>query len=93
MRNNIINSSIANVFTRFVKATSMFRANSVPQQQRRLNLCAGPLSGWHPGTDLLFRDMSPVSNGIHGTYLPNSMPSPEQPGIVVSIRQLFQRLS
>lgn len=93
MRSNIINSSIANVITRFVKATSMLRAGNAPQQQRHLTLCAGPLSGWHPGTDLLFRDMSPVTTGIFGTYLPCSEPSLEMPGTVVSIRELFQRLS
>ena len=91
MRSNII-SSIANVFTRFVKATSMLRVNITPQQQWRLNLCAEPLSEWHPGTDLLFRDMSPVTTGIQGTYLPCTEPSLETPGNVVSIWQLFQRL-
>ena len=93
MRSNIINSSIANVITRFVKATSMLRAGNVPQQQRHLTLCAGTLSGWHPGTDFLFRDMSPVTTGIFGSYLPISEPSLELPGNVGSIRQLFQRLS
>lgn len=93
MRSNIINSSIANVITRFVKATSMLCAVNALQQQWRLNLCAGPLSGGNPGTDLLFRDMTPVTAGIHGTYLPSSELSLESPGNVVSIRQLFQRLS
>ena len=92
MRSNINISSIANVITRFVKATSMLRANFVPQQQWHLNLCAGPLSGGNPGTDLLFRDMTPVTSGIHGKYLPISELSLE-PGNVVSVRQLFQRLS
>jgi hypothetical protein len=93
MRSNIINSSIANVITRFVKATSMLRAVNAPQQQRHLTPCAGPLSGWHPGTDFLFRDMSPVTAGMHGTYLPTSERSLELPGTMVSIRQLFLRLS
>ncbi len=93
MRSNIINSSIANVVTRFVKATSMLRAVNVPLQQRHLTLCAGPRSGWNPGTDFLFRDMSPVTAGINGSYLPGFERSLELPGIVVSIRQLFQRLS
>jgi hypothetical protein len=93
MRSNIINSLFANVITRFAKATSMLRANDAPQQHWRLNLCAGSLSGGSSGTDLLFRDMTPVTYRIDG-YLPGSEPSVEQPGMVVSIQQqLFQRLS
>jgi len=93
MRSNINTSSVANVITRFVKATSMLCADNAPQQQRHLILCAGTLSGWHPGTDFLFRDMSPVTAGINGSYLPRSERSLDLPGTVVSIRQLFQRLS
>ncbi|MFT7633551.1 MAG: hypothetical protein ACI87E_004608 [Mariniblastus sp.] len=90
MRSNIIISSIANVIPRFVKATSMLRFNFAPRQnQWRLNLCAGPLSGGNSGTDLLFLDMT---SGIGGSYLPTSHPSLE-PGNVVSIQHLFQRLS
>ncbi len=93
MRSNIINSSIANVISRCVKATSMLRANFAPQWHWHLNLCAGSLSSGNSGTDLLFRDMTPVTYGIDG-YLPGSEPSLEQPGMVVSIQQkLFQRLS
>jgi len=92
MRSNIIISSIANVITRFVKAT-MLRAGNAPQRQWHLHLCAGSLSGGNFGTDLLFRDMTPVTFRIDG-YLPSTEPSLEQPSMIVSNQQtLFQRLS
>ena len=101
MRSNINNSSIANVITRFVKATSMLRAEFAPQRHWHLEPCAGSLSSGNSGTNLLFRDMTPVmsgptGSGIGGSYVlqPYFQMSLEQPGNVVSsIRQLFQRLS
>ena len=96
MRSNIINSSIANVITRFsVKVATMLRAsNDVLLLLWRLDPCAGPLSGRHSGTNLLFRNMSTVPTEITGTYLPVfSEPSQKQPGNVVRTQQLFQRLS
>ncbi len=94
MRSNNIISSIANVITRSsVQATTMLRAINAPQQQWHLNLCTGPFTDWHLGTDLLFRDLGTEING----YLPvNSEPrmsSVKQPGQTVHTRQTFQRLS
>jgi hypothetical protein len=96
MRSNIIISSIANVITRFsVKATTMLRAShDALAGLWRLDPCAGPLSGRHSGTNLLFRNMSMVSREINGNNLPAfSQPSQKQPGNVVRNQQLFQRLS
>ena len=95
MRSNIIISSIANVITRFsVKATSMLRAsNDALLPSWRLDLFAGPLSGRHSGTNLLFRNLSTVTPGITGSYLPVfSEPSQKQPGNVVRVQRLFQKL-
>lgn len=89
MRSNIINASIANVITRFVKATSMLRANNVLRQQWHLNVCAGALLGGNSQADLLLWDMSPVAIDMFGRYLPSTETPMDEPGL----RQLFQRLS
>ena len=96
MRNTTINSSIANVITRFcIKVTMVLRAsNHVLLLLWRLDPCAGSLSRWHSGTNFMFRKMSAVKPGSHGMYLPMLfLPSQKQPGNVVRYRQLFQRLS
>lgn len=94
MRSNNINSSIANVITRFGnQAMSLLRAiNDATAHSWRLDPCAGPLSGRHSGTEILFRSLSTVTVG--GTYLPvYSEPVLKQPGKVVRLPRLFQRLS
>lgn len=94
MRSNTINSSIANVITRFsVQATSMLRAfGDDTAQPWRLDPCAGPLSGRHSGTNLLFRNLSTVTV-INGNVVPvYSEPAPKQPGNLVHLSRLFQRL-
>ena len=95
MRKNIINSSIANVITRFcVKVTVVLRVSiDVLLPLWRLDPCAGPLSSRHSGTKSMFRKMSTVRPGMNGIYLPVVfLPSQKQPGNVVRSQKLFQRL-
>ncbi|MFK7769344.1 MAG: hypothetical protein AB8B55_19130 [Mariniblastus sp.] len=94
MRSNNISSSIANVITRFsVQATAMLRAINAPQQQWHLNLCTGPFTDWHLGTDLLFLDLGTGIDGYSPSGSEPRMPSVKQPSKPVHIRQTFQRLS
>ncbi len=95
MRSNHNTSSIANVITRFsVQAMSMLCTfGDATAQPWHLDPCAGPLSGRHSGTNLLFRNLSTVTV-ISGTYLPAiSEPALKQPGSVVRLPRLIQRLS
>ena len=95
MQSNIISRSIANVISRFnVKSTDMLRAfTDATQQCWRLNLCAGPLSAKHFGTQGAFWNVSAVSVGMNGSYLPHAVePAPQLTSTLV-LRPLFQRLS